>query len=174
MENETPNETPSKNTLSPMVITGIIVLLVIVLGASYFMTKKGRDASKGVTVVKVTPTQAMMHETPGTPSAMEASPMASTTEADTKIKSFQIDASNYKFVPNTLKVNLGDTVKITFRNTQGMHNFMLDEFDAKSKTIQANQIEELSFVASKKGTFEYYCSVANHRAMGMVGTLTVN
>jgi len=31
----------------------------------------------------------------------------------------------------------------------------------------------VTFVADKTGTFEYYCSVGNHRAQGMVGKLIV-
>jgi uncharacterized cupredoxin-like copper-binding protein len=31
----------------------------------------------------------------------------------------------------------------------------------------------VQFVADKTGTFEFYCSVGNHRQMGMVGTLVV-
>ncbi|MDO8269353.1 MAG: plastocyanin/azurin family copper-binding protein, partial [Candidatus Levybacteria bacterium] len=64
-------------------------------------------------------------------------------------------------------------VKITFKNTQGFHNFLIDEFDVKSKTIPVDQTDEISFIANKKGAFQFYCSVGNHKAMGMVGTLTV-
>jgi plastocyanin len=31
----------------------------------------------------------------------------------------------------------------------------------------------IEFVANKKGKFEYYCSVGEHRAMGMKGNLVV-
>ncbi len=89
------------------------------------------------------------------------------------IKSGVVEAKNFEFAPNQMAVNLGDTVTITFTNTQGLHDFTMDEFDVKSKTLEAGQTEEITFVANKKGTFEFYCSIGQHRAMGMVGTLTV-
>ena len=38
---------------------------------------------------------------------------------------------------------------------------------------QAPYEEVLEFTADKAGSFEYYCSVGEHKAMGMVGTLKV-
>ena len=89
------------------------------------------------------------------------------------IKSGVVKAENFKFVPDQMAVNQGDTVTITFTNTQGLHDFTIDEFKVKSKTLEAGETEEITFVADKKGTFEFYCSIGQHRAMGMVGTITV-
>lgn len=43
------------------------------------------------------------------------------------------------------------------------------------KTTQVNTgaTTSVEFVADQVGNFEYYCSVGQHRANGMVGTLTV-
>jgi len=54
-----------------------------------------------------------------------------------------------------------------------MHDFVVDEFGAKTDTLQTGQSDTITFVADKTGTFEYYCSVGNHRAMGMKGNLIV-
>jgi nitrosocyanin len=89
------------------------------------------------------------------------------------VKNVSIEASNFKFSLPSITVKKGETVKITFTNKEGMHNFMLDEFNVKSKTIQAGQSDTVQFVADKSGSFEYYCSISNHRAMGMKGTLVV-
>lgn len=37
----------------------------------------------------------------------------------------------------------------------------------------ADGVTSVTFVADTLGTFEYYCSVGNHRAQGMVGNLVV-
>lgn len=96
-----------------------------------------------------------------------------TTAGATVIKEFTVEGSNFKFVPSTILVNKGDTVKINFKNTQGFHDFVVDEFGAATKQIKDPSTETITFVASKVGTFEYYCSVGQHRSMGMKGTLTV-
>jgi len=89
------------------------------------------------------------------------------------VKEFTVIGSNFAFAPNELKVKKGDTVKITFKNSGGMHDFVLDEFKAKTDIIKSGEQAEVTFIADKAGSFEYYCSVGNHRAMGMKGTLIV-
>jgi len=149
-----------------MIVVGIIVIILIIAIAGYMMMKGGSKSAQTPTSPEAQPTTAVVNE--------ESKESTGEAMKEAATKTFEVDASNFKFSPTVLTVNEGDTVKITFKNTQGFHNFMIDEFNAKSKTIQANQTDELTFVANKKGTFEYYCGVGNHRAMGMVGKLTVN
>ncbi len=85
-----------------------------------------------------------------------------------------VHGSNYKFSPSTIAAKLGQTVRVTFTNDGGLHDFVIDAFNAKTSQIQGGKSETIEFVADKKGSFEYYCSVGQHRAMGMKGTLTVN
>ncbi len=96
------------------------------------------------------------------------------TGAMGNVKEFTVTGSPFKFEPANMTVNKGDTVKITFKNEEGFHDLVIDEFDARTKQIAAGQEETIEFVADQAGSFEYYCSVGNHRAMGMKGTLTVN
>lgn len=88
-------------------------------------------------------------------------------------KEFTVEGSPFKFTPKEIRVKKGDTVVVTFKNAQGTHDFAIDEFDVKTNQIGEGEEEEVEFVASKVGTFEYYCSVGNHRAQGMVGKLIV-
>jgi plastocyanin len=74
---------------------------------------------------------------------------------------------------NVLLTKKGDTVNIVFTSKEGFHDWVVDDFDVQTKQIFKGQTSEVSFVADKAGTFEYYCSVGNHRAQGMVGTLIV-
>lgn len=89
------------------------------------------------------------------------------------VKEFVVSGQNFSFTPNVINVNKGDKVRIIFENTSGMHNLTIDEFGVASQTKQSPYQEILEFTASKSGSFQYYCSVGNHRAMGMVGTLNV-
>ena len=77
------------------------------------------------------------------------------------------------FDPKNITVQKGDTVKIIFTNTEGTHDLVIDEFNVATKKTNAGESDTVQFVADKMGTFEYYCSVGNHRQMGMVGKLIV-
>lgn len=94
--------------------------------------------------------------------------------ANENVKEFSVDAAPFSFAPSSMTVNKGDTVKITVRNVNGVHDLKIDEFGASTRLLNAGESETITFVADKAGTFEYYCSVGNHRALGMVGTLSVN
>ena len=91
----------------------------------------------------------------------------------TEIKEFAVTGDNFSFSPAEIKVKQGDRVKIIFTNARGNHDFKLDEFAVATKLLKAGESETVEFVASKTGSFEYYCSVGTHRAMGMVGKLVV-
>jgi plastocyanin len=109
-----------------------------------------------------------------TPSAEPTpSPTPSTMPKQGEVKTFTVEGKNFSFSPATINVNKGDTVKIIFKNTGGFHDFVIDELNAKTKVISDGQSETIEFVASKSGSFEYYCSVCEHRKMGMKGTLVV-
>ncbi len=89
------------------------------------------------------------------------------------VKEFTVTGTNFAFAPSAITVNKGDTVKITFKNASGFHDFKIDAFNVATKQIPGGQEQTVQFVATKTGSFEYYCSVGKHRAMGMKGTLTV-
>ncbi|MDQ3075899.1 MAG: cupredoxin domain-containing protein [bacterium] len=89
------------------------------------------------------------------------------------VKEFTVDGKNFAFAPSKITVKKGDKVKITFKNSEGFHDWVIDEFGAATKQAKAPTTEVIEFVANKTGSFEYYCSVGQHRAMGMKGTLVV-
>lgn len=73
-----------------------------------------------------------------------------------------------------LVVQQGDTVEVTLCVTGGNHDWVVDEFAVATEQIGADSpCSTVEFVADQVGEFEYYCSVGNHRAEGMVGTLVV-
>jgi nitrite reductase (NO-forming) len=64
-------------------------------------------------------------------------------------------------------------VKIVLVNKGGIHDLVIDGFNVRTPQIGDGKSAEVTFVVDKTGTFEYYCSVGNHRQMGMVGKLIV-
>lgn len=97
----------------------------------------------------------------------------STTSAMMEAKEFTVESKGLNFSPNEIRVKVGDKVKLTYKNNMGQHNWTLDEFNAKTKLVNAGEQETVEFVASKAGSFEFYCSVPGHRQAGMKGMLIV-
>jgi plastocyanin len=96
-----------------------------------------------------------------------------------EVKTFVMSGENFKFMMGGIEnpdliVNEGDTVKIEFTSVQGFHDWVIDEFNAKTSQVRDGESTSVEFIADKKGTFEYYCSVGEHKKMGMKGNLIVN
>lgn len=159
--------------------TIVIVLIVLAIGAWLIFRNKPaaidapiNDSYKTDTTINMgsdVSTPATSTSTSGT--TVDVGVNAGTTVGSTK--SFTVAGSNFKFSPSALSVKKGDTVKITFTNSGGTHNFNIDAFHVATKMLKTGESETVQFVADKTGSFEYYCSVGSHRAMGMKGTLTV-
>jgi nitrosocyanin len=147
----------------------VIVLLAILLGGFALVQSQKKVTQTSPAETTTQPSAMMQPSGAMSPAATGEGAMMKAGE----VKEFTVEGKNFSFSPSTLTVNKGDTVKITFKNSGGMHDFVLDEFNVKTKPIESGASETVSFTANKAGTFNYYCSVGNHRAMGMQGTLTV-
>ena len=94
-------------------------------------------------------------------------------------KTFVLTGENFKFKMNgktnpEVRVKEGDKVRIEFSSAQGFHDWVVDEFDAATAQVKdTDGMSFVEFIADKKGSFEYYCSVGQHRQMGMKGMLIV-
>jgi len=86
---------------------------------------------------------------------------------------FAIDGFNFGFSETEIRVKKGDTVRIDLTSTEGFHDWTIDEFGAATDSINTGESASIEFVVDQVGEFEYYCSVGNHRAQGMVGRLIV-
>ena len=98
--------------------------------------------------------------------------------SDSSDVTFVLTGENFKFVMNgvdnpDLVVQQGDRVKIEFASVGGFHDWVVDEFDAATGRVNDGETTSVEFIADERGTFEYYCSVGQHRTMGMKGNLIV-
>lgn len=79
---------------------------------------------------------------------------------------------SYELSVETIKA--GEPVKLTLTNTGKMpHDLQFDDFDFGTKIVQPGESETIEFTIDEAGEYAYYCSVGNHRALGMEGVLTV-
>ncbi len=147
---------------------GIILVVVVVLVGGYLLTKKSNNSATGTT-----PNTAGGDLSKVPPLIGDNPSQGGGTETKGAVKEFTVIGSNFKFSLNEIRVKKGDMVKITFKNEEGSHDWVIDEFNAKTKRLQVGEQETIEFVANKVGTFEYYCSVAGHRKNGMKGNLIV-
>ena len=95
--------------------------------------------------------------------------------------SHTVNAGDYYYLPQSLPINVGDTVN--WINDGGFHNV---NFDISSITGNSfnNPVSFISFptanpniyshVFTVQGTYSYDCSVGNHAVSGMVGNIIVN
>lgn len=143
-------------------IVGIAGVVIIVFGLWFFTSGKKEQTTPNAPVT----------ESVQTPT-LEEDKNASETAVVSDVKEITVEGSPFKFLPSEIKVKKGQTLKVVFKNMQGMHDFVVDEFSAKTKVIKAGESETVELVADKTGTFEYYCSVGNHRSQGMKGNLIV-
>lgn len=96
-----------------------------------------------------------------------------TTSTSTDVKVFEVEAGFPYYKPNLITVKKGDTVRIIMNSVDMTHDLVIDELNVRTPIKKAGESATVEFVADKAGSFEYYCSVGQHRANGMFGTLVV-
>lgn len=109
------------------------------------------------------------------PVTISVSPTTSRGENPTSaVKEIVVTGRNFKFTPDTITVKKGEKTRLIFKSVDGAHDFRVDELGIATELTAANKESVVEFIADKTGSFEFYCSVGNHRQMGMKGTLIVN
>ena len=142
----------SENKMNPMLIGGIVVAILVV-GAVVLFGMQGNTPEPATT-----PGESMMEEE-------EDAMMAENT--------IEVEGGAFYFEPNEIRVNAGEPVTIKLNSVDMMHDFVIDELDVQTEIIQGGNSGTVTFTPTEPGTYEFYCSVGNHRAQGMEGTLIV-
>ena len=93
--------------------------------------------------------------------------------SDTTVKTIDVEAGSFYYKPDTITVKKGQKVKIVLHAVSMMHDFNIDELNVKAPITKNGDTSTVEFTPDKTGTFEYYCSVGQHRANGQVGKITV-
>jgi len=139
--------------MNKFILGGVLVVSILIIGV--LVSKQG-----------TTPTQPEEVAAP-TQGTEAPAPMPG------EIQEFTISGRPFLFSLKEIRVQKEDTVRVTFINEQGIHDWRVDEFGAATAILQQGQQETVEFVANQAGEFEYYCSIGDHRARGMVGKLIV-
>lgn len=90
-----------------------------------------------------------------------------------QLRTFHVVAHRYGYDPPVIRVNKGDTVKLTFASLDVTHGFYLEGYDLDvtirplkptvvlkhpSSPGNSQLVEEVTFLANREGKFRYRCS----------------
>jgi cytochrome c oxidase subunit 2 len=136
-----------RQSMNPIMI-GVIVVGVLLVGGFALFANKGSNSSTKTSITEIPTTTTK-------PSTTKA-PVSTTTQND--VKEFTMTAKKFDFTPATITVSEGDRVKLTITATDVSHGFSIDELGIK-QDIEVGKPTTVEFVASKRGTFRFYCSL---------------
>ncbi|MBR9706859.1 MAG: hypothetical protein GOV15_00290 [Candidatus Diapherotrites archaeon] len=98
---------------------------------------------------------------------------APVTPPQATVKEFDVTAKQFEFVPSTITVTKGDTVRLNVTSVDVPHGVFISEFGV-NQDLAVNETATVEFIADQAGSFTMHCSVfcgAGHG--GMKGTLIV-
>lgn len=83
--------------------------------------------------------------------------------------------NNGNWYPRKFSVPFGKEVRILIRNIETVsHGFALPDFNVAAREIKAGEVVVVKFVADKKGTFPFMCTVwCSNEHLHMTGEMIV-
>ncbi len=88
-------------------------------------------------------------------------------------KIIEVKGLNFSFDLKEIKVKKGEKVAVKFVNTEGFHDFVIDELNVRTQKMSEGKTETVLIPTDKTGTYAFYCSVGQHKKMGMEGKLII-
>jgi nitrosocyanin len=158
MENNQQVEpTPASKKFNPLIIVALVVVLAAV---GFLLLPKSEMKTQEV---KSNPEEAQEV-------LAKNQTESSSVNGETTIN---LEAGAFYYSQKEIKVKQGEKVKIVMSAKDMMHDFVIDDLSVKSEIAKAGETVTVEFTADKVGTFEYYCSVGQHKQNGQVGNLIV-
>ncbi len=159
--------------MQPKHMALVLVPVVVIVGYMFFNQNGQQLPPEG-------PMETQIQETTGEEVAPttgdEITETADTTEPETAMVEgtvTEVVADDFTFDVKEIRVKQGEKLTVSVMNSKGFHDFVIDELAVNSGMIKAGSTMELEIPTDKPGTYEYYCSVGQHRQMGMKGMLIV-
>jgi nitrosocyanin len=159
-----------KSNTATIAIVAVIALLAIA-GIVYAM--RGNKSSNQATTTSTTNGTSASKESINPATSSNEAVTSGETMTNENEKVINVEAGSFYFKPDTITVKKGQKVKIVLHAVSMMHDFYIDELNVKSPIVKNGDTGTVEFTPDQVGTFEYYCSVGQHRANGQVGKITV-
>lgn len=139
----------------------VLGVVAIITGGVYFVSKRTTLTTKTAnSETKKTQVVAKKQESTATESA-------SPTVQGASVHEVTVTAKDWAFEPSEITVKEGETVRLKITSVDVEHGIAIPEFGVDVK-LHPNQTATAEFVASKKGTFPFFCNVRcgeGHRDM---------
>ena len=130
--------------------------MVAVVAAGFFLMRKPKTTTTTMPVPGVT--------------GVEEKAVATEGEA----REIEVSGDEYAYTPSSISVKKGEKVRITFTNNGNLpHNLVIDELALSTKTIVSGKSDMIEFTAEGDADLVFYCSIGNHKNLGMEGTIEV-
>lgn len=142
------------NSKTPMII-GIVVVVLVLGGLGFVLLNSSQNSPQSTTPTATT----------------TSSTAPSDTASDVQVIS--MTGKEFRFTPEEIRVKAGQKVKVELKVEDMMHDFVIDELNVSTPIGQTGETVVVEFTPTETGEYEFYCSVGEHRAKGMVGTLIV-
>ena len=144
-----------------------IIVIVVAAGALYFSGSNPNDSGN------VAGENDGGAETAAVSESEAVSESVAIGEEAGAVREITVFASNFRFSESEIRVKKGETVRLTLVNNEGFHDFVIDELGVATERIREGASTTIEFTADTVGEFPFYCSVGNHRALGMEGKFIV-
>lgn len=154
----------NKQTGIILAIVGIIVLI----GGFIALSGNDNDDSSNNQSTATSQNEA----TPTTPDNNEEK-QSMVNNSDVTV---DIIGRNFEFSQNEITANPGDVVTVNYSVDGGSHDFVIDELDVQSEVIGSSDTTTVTFTVPEDAagqTYAFYCSIGNHRSLGMEGQIVI-
>ncbi len=146
------------------IIITIAVLAAVGIGA-FVLTGNNDDAT-----APVSSDTAQSQTTP----ANADEKMQQMAESD---QTLDITMTNFEYSQNTINAKPGETITVNLSVGSGSHDFVIDELNVQSETLGGSSTGTVTFTVPEDAageTYAFYCSIGNHRSLGMEGQLVIS
>ncbi|MEK9151370.1 MAG: cupredoxin domain-containing protein [Patescibacteria group bacterium] len=150
----------------------IVVAVIFLAGGIFFFFGNGKSDQKAEapTFPEMKATAVGGEKLTPSPSGIDTVPLASVPET----KEVTVEANNWYFEPEEIRVKEGTKVRIILRGISGAHIFAIPDFSVKSQLVEPGETATVEFVADKKGEFSFKCALfCGEGHSGMTGRLIV-
>ena len=125
----------------------------------------------GLPVAGITLGSVLANQAPG--STPPASPQASPSASPVAVGGATVEAQDIKYSVTELEGPADTDFAITLVNKGVLeHDLVIDDLELATELLKPGE-EGTIVVNAPAGTYEYYCTVAGHKELGMVGKLTL-
>jgi plastocyanin len=137
---------------------GVVIALLI---AGFAFLGRGRRETP-----QATPTQV--------PETLTPEAEVESTSEDGEVQEITLEADEYFYSQKSITVKKGQRIKLTLVNKGRMsHDFVVERMNVTTELAGPGETVTTEFIMHDAGTYTFYCSIGNHRALGMEGTLIV-